>query len=244
MAAITARPDVGPASRVRAEAERARKGLGFRYGAVLLLAMVLVVFLIAAPAGDWSRAVALALEFLALTVVILTSKEREQVRTRRALALGVVGVAFVVAIGLGAMPQAVTSAAGALLALLIPASLLGGLIKLVRRKGVTLQVVAGALAIYLMVGVIFAFVIGFAAKVGAHPYFAQGGDGTSSERVYFSFATLTTTGYGDFTAGQSFGRSLSVVEMLTGQLYLVTVIGVLVGDIASRRRGAADLDES
>jgi len=47
---------------------------------------------------------------------------------------------------------------------------------------------------------------------------------------------MTTTGFGDFTAAKSSGRALAVVEMLVGQLYLVTVIGVLVGDIASRRR--------
>ena len=57
-----------------------------------------------------------------------------------------------------------------------------------------------------------------------------------SERVYYSLTVLTTTGFGDFTAATAGGRALAVVEMVLGQLYLVTVIGVLVGDMASRRR--------
>ncbi len=47
---------------------------------------------------------------------------------------------------------------------------------------------------------------------------------------------MTTTGFGDFTAATHVGRALAVVEMLVGQIYLVTVIGVLVGNFAGRRR--------
>jgi Ion channel len=49
--------------------------------------------------------------------------------------------------------------------------------------------------------------------------------------VYFSFTVLTTTGFGDFTAATHLGRALAVIEMLVGQIYLVTVIGVLVGNL-------------
>jgi hypothetical protein len=48
---------------------------------------------------------------------------------------------------------------------------------------------------------------------------------------------LTTTGFGDLSPATAVGRALSVIEMLTGQLYLVTVIGVLVGNLAARRTG-------
>ena len=61
-----------------------------------------------------------------------------------------------------------------------------------------------------------------------------GADVTQSSRVYFSFTTLTTTGYGDYTPATSAGHALAVVEMLVGQLYLVTVIGVLVGSFGRR----------
>ena len=108
--------------------------------------------------------------------------------------------------------------------------------RLVRQRGVTLQAVAGALAIYLQLGLMFAWLIGFVAYVDSAPYFAQGGDGSQADRVYFSFTVMTTTGFGDLTAAESVGRGLAVLEMLAGQLYLVTVIGVLVGGLVGRRR--------
>jgi hypothetical protein len=106
---------------------------------------------------------------------------------------------------------------------------------LIRTSGVTIQVVAGALTVYLVVGVLFASIIAFAATVESSPYFAQGKNVSNGERVYYSFTVLTTTGFGDFTAAQPFGHALAVLEMLTGQLYLVTVIGVVVGNFAGRR---------
>ena len=45
---------------------------------------------------------------------------------------------------------------------------------------------------------------------------------------------LTTTGFGDLTAAEPVGRALAVLEMLVGQLYLVTVIGVLIGSFGRR----------
>jgi hypothetical protein len=56
--------------------------------------------------------------------------------------------------------------------------------------------------------------------------------------VYYSFTVLTTTGFGDLTAVTPVGQALAVVEMLVGQLYLVTVIGVIVGDLAGRSRAS------
>lgn len=208
----------------------------FRFGAVFLLSFAVVVFLIAVPSGDWSRAFGLALEFAALIVVIVTSRERRSVRRARSLLVGGVAAAVVLAVGLGAMPAVVTFSIAAILSVLIPVSLAGGLIRLLRTRGVTVQVVAGALAVYLLAGLLFTSLIGIGAHASDKPYFTQGTDGSQSDRVYFSFTVLTTTGFGDFTAAMSYGRALAVVEMLSGQLYLVTVIGVLVGDIAGRAR--------
>jgi hypothetical protein len=74
------------------------------------------------------------------------------------------------------------------------------------------------------------------AHVDGAPYFAQGTSGSNGQRVYFSFTVLTTTGFGDLTAATPVGRALAVVEMLVGQLYLVTVIGVVVANFGGRRR--------
>ena len=53
--------------------------------------------------------------------------------------------------------------------------------------------------------------------------------------VYFSFVTLTTVGYGDLTASNSVGRAFAVQEALFGQIYLVTVVALLVSNLGRQR---------
>ena len=56
-----------------------------------------------------------------------------------------------------------------------------------------------------------------------------------SDYLYFSFATLTTVGYGDLAAATDLGRSVAIAEALIGQIYLVTVVAVIVGSLSRRR---------
>jgi hypothetical protein len=204
----------------------------YRYAAVGALTSALVVFLIAAPNADWSRGLALGIEALALIVAVATSRARADVRRWRSLAIGLVAGAIAVGTAAGWIPASASFAAGGLLAVAIPAALVGGLVRLIRSEGVTLQAVAGAIAIYLLLGVVFAWLVAFAARVDNRPYFASGESLADSPSVYYSFTVLTTTGFGDFTAGSAVARTLAVAEMLTGQLYLVTVIGLLVGNFS------------
>jgi hypothetical protein len=212
----------------------AQRPAEFRYGAVFVLTLSVVVWLILAPSADWSRAVAFSLESAALVVVVATSRTRLEIRRVRAAAGALAAGALVAAVATGLLPRWLSAAAAGLLSLAIPLALVGGLLRLVRTRGVTLQAVAGSLAIYLLIGLIFAWSITVAAHFDPAPYFASGTDATQSARVYFSFTVLTTTGFGDLTAANAAGRALAVLEMLVGQLYLVTVIGVLVGSFGRR----------
>jgi Ion channel len=54
---------------------------------------------------------------------------------------------------------------------------------------------------------------------------------TASHCLYFSFATLTTVGFGDFVAAADLGHTLSVLEALLGQIYLVTVVSLIVSNL-------------
>ena len=47
--------------------------------------------------------------------------------------------------------------------------------------------------------------------------------------IYFSFITLTSTGYGDITPIHPYSRSLATFEAIVGQLYLAVLIARLVG---------------
>jgi hypothetical protein len=55
--------------------------------------------------------------------------------------------------------------------------------------------------------------------------------------TYFSFATLTTVGYGDVLPVHPLARSLSSLEAIIGQLYPATLLARLVTlELEDRRR--------
>jgi hypothetical protein len=209
---------------------------GFRYGGVLLLTLAVAVFALIAADSSAVRTIELFAAGATLLVAVLTS--RAPAATRRVAG---VGVGVVVLMGgittafVGPHP-AVTFGAIAVLLALTAGVILAGLVRLVVERGVVLQAVFGALAVYMLVGLVFAFLIGALATGESTPYFASGTDATQNARVYFSFTALTTTGFGDYTAATRAGRALAVLEMLVGQLYLVTVIATLVGNLRHQRR--------
>lgn len=209
---------------------------GFRYGVVFFLTLLLVVFVIAAPNANWSRAVTIAIEGVALVVAVSTARERREVRYRQAVAVGVAMTILIVAVATGVAPRTLVAGVNALVTAAIPVVIVRGVVRLMRERGVTLQAVAGALAIYLSIGLVFASIITFVAHVDSTPYFAQHTSGTDGDRVYFSFTVMTTTGFGDFSPATAVGHALAVIEMLIGQLYLITVIGLLIGNLAGVRR--------
>ena len=209
---------------------------GFRYGGVLLLALAFALFALIATDSGAVRTIELFVAGATLLVAVLTS--RAPAATRRLAGAGVAIVVFAGGIAAAFVgPHPALTFAGTTLLLAVTAGvILAGLVRLVIERGVVLQAVFGALAVYMLVGLVFAFLIGALATGESAPYFAQGTDATQNARVYFSFTALTTTGFGDYTAATRAGRALAVLEMLVGQLYLVTVIATLVGNLRHQRR--------
>ena len=93
----------------------------------------------------------------------------------------------------------------------------------------TLQAVSGALAIYLLVGLLFAWAVGFVATIDTGPYFANGHDASGGSIVYFSFTVLTTTGFGDIIPAHPVARMLCVLEQVIGVLFIAILIARLAG---------------
>lgn len=104
-----------------------------------------------------------------------------------------------------------------------------------QRGGVELEVVLGALCAYLWIGAYFAFIYGASSVILKTPFFAQPGAENQLNYLYFSFVTLTTTGYGDLFPGGGPGRMLAATEAVIGQLYLVSVVAVAVSVFGSRK---------
>jgi len=211
-------------------------GPSYRYGIVFLLMLGLVVFLIAAPDADWSRAVGILVSGVTLLVAISTARADRATRRRGEATVAVVTVVTVVGDLVGFVPHSVSSAVGAVLTGAVPPVIARGVVRLLRERGVRRQAVGGALVIYLSIGLVGAWLISMVSQLSSTPYFVQHQSSTLSERVYFSFTTLTTTGFGDYTPATHVGKAIATVEMLLGQLYLVTVIGLLIGNLVARRQ--------
>jgi uncharacterized membrane protein len=81
-------------------------------------------------------------------------------------------------------------------------------------------------------------VFGLISTLESGRFFASTSNPTTVDYVYFSYSTLATVGYGDLVAKTGLGRMLAVCEALLGQIYLVTVIAVIVGNLGrpGRRR--------
>jgi hypothetical protein len=198
------------------------------------LTLVVLLFAISAPEADWARAVAVGMQGMTLLAAVITAGSSPAVRNAVAVASGAsFALALVAAVTVG-LPDPVAVLVGATLAGLTMVRLVMGLARSVRHRGVTPQEILGALAVYLMLGGFFTFLVGAVAAIDPSAFYVSGSDGSLSEHVYFSFTVLTTTGFGDFTAAAGSGRAVAVLGMLAGQVYMVTVISVLVSHLRGR----------
>jgi hypothetical protein len=132
----------------------------------------------------------------------------------------------------GDWAKAAPSILGAVLALCGPIAIIR---RLVKQPVINFTTVAGALCVYLLAGLFFALVYGSMSVIGSDPFFAQQNGGSATDFVYFSFVTLTTTGYGDLTAQNDGGRMTAILEALYGQLYLVSIVALLVANMGRAR---------
>jgi hypothetical protein len=113
-------------------------------------------------------------------------------------------------------------------ALLVTATLPITIIRVLRHRRVTYETVLGALCAYVLLGLLFAFVYLAVNEVRSDPFFAQSGTHSQGEFLYFSFVALTTLGFGDLSPSVGLPQALTVLEALTGSIFLVTLVARLV----------------
>jgi hypothetical protein len=216
---------------LRSRVARLRAAHSYRH--VLLMIGVVLVFTAIAGDATWTAAVLLLLMALTLAVAAWTSGIAGRgSRTLIGLFAGATLVAFALIVSGG---DRLVGVAGLLTGLLVLATIAVIAIGVVDQNEVNRQSVTGAICAYLLFGLLFLFLYGAVAVLGSGDFFAQGTDGTRSLQLYFSYVTLATLGYGDYTAATELGRLLAVLESLLGQLYLVTVLALLVSQLRARR---------
>src|SRR5215475_2963247 len=106
---------------------------------------------------------------------------------------------------------------------------------------ITLRRLQGAVVMYLNFATIFAAAYGLIWELSpgafANLVVQGGGPEEVGSMLYFSFTTLTTTGYGDIVAVDPFARSLANFESVLGQFFIaITVARLVTLELEDRRR--------
>jgi hypothetical protein len=212
---------------------------GDRFGVVLL--SIGLSILTSAAVGDsrWGRVLSVAFLGVTVLLVLRTAEARPRVRVIATVVVtgATLAAAASAALGNEQFSDWAVSAVGALLALGAPIAIAR---RLWTHERVTLQTVFGALCLYLLAALFFAFLYSAMDALSSGAFFVGEARSQAIDYVYFSFSTITTTGYGDLTAASDLGRMFAVTEALVGQLYLVTVVAVLVGRLGRTRRRIGD----
>ena len=196
------------------------------YGLVLLL--ILVTYALSATiTATWAVSLILFVQIATIWVTLQASRARRRLREVTSgflvvsAAIGILNL-FLSRGPAGAGAMAVVSG---LLYVAAPVIIVR---RLVLRRTVDTQTVLGAIAAYLMIGMSFAFSYRALGALQTGPFFGPGGEGTFSQDLFFSFTTLTTTGYGNLVPDGNPGQTFAVLEMLIGQLFLVTAVAKVV----------------
>jgi hypothetical protein len=212
-----------------------------RYGWLLLALVATFLFEGLVQPGVAQRVIATVLAGATLTLALYAGETRPWLMriAVAVIAAAVLGVVIASVVGKGNTVVGISAIAEGLLVACAPPAVVIGVLRNLRQTGdVTITAVYGVLCLYLLVGLIFAFTYVAIQNLGGAPFFSGGSAATSAHSIYFSFVTLTTVGYGDFTARTNLGHTLSVTEALLGQIYLVTVVAVLVGRLVPSSKQA------
>ena len=207
-----------------------------RYGALLIL-LVISYLLSAFIKASWIGAVQVVLFTVAMLLAL-----RSAVISRRAvrvvLLVAIIGLPIMFFLSFSrATGDVGTGIADIWTGLVLLAAALLIVHRVLTFGAVTLQSIYGAFSAYLVLGFMFAAFFAAIYHFSGDKFFATGEVANTQTFQYFSYTTLTTLGYGDYTAKYSSGQATAVLEALTGQIFLATLVARLVAAYRSERRG-------
>jgi hypothetical protein len=203
-------------------AERVRDA----FGLVLLLVLVTYVLGSLLTNHAWS-AVVLCVATSATSVVALTSASAPRRVVRAALLLSALTILLaVVAAASGA--DIWLDLASVVQVCLLAVAMVAVLIRVLTTPEVNMRTILGAISFYTVLGILFSFVYDGIARVQSGPFFEGHPTVHHGDFLFFSYTTLTTTGFGNLVPAAQPGKMISGLEMMIGQIFLVTMVAGLV----------------
>jgi hypothetical protein len=205
------------------------------FGAVLLLILAQLVFRLAAPDQEWANFISVMLQVAILATAMVAARvPRRSARIAWTLIVTLTALSVLTLLDPTAEVGTLLPVTAGLVALTPAMVVYGAKRQLRAERTITLDLMFGVLSIYLLLG--FAFSLAFQAigDLGSGGFFASGAAESPSNFLYFSFVTLTTVGYGDLSPAGGAGRAVAIALALTGQIYLVTVVAIIVSNLGAR----------
>jgi hypothetical protein len=203
-------------------AERVRDAFG------LVLASVMLTYVLASLVANrgWG-AVVLCAATSATSVIALTSSHARPRLIRAALWLSGATI-LLAAIGAAGGERSWLNVATVVQVGLLTLAMGAVLRRVVTSERVSSRTLLGALSVYAVLGILFTFVYGFVERLQGGAFFEGHPHPAGGDFLFFSYTTLTTTGYGNLVPGGQPGRMISGLEMMVGQIFLVVLVAGLV----------------
>src|SRR3954447_7752768 len=226
---------VGPRRSIR----HAIRTLEDGYGLTLLLTILTIFCLAAGGVRSLGGLAGVVLAGSTLIFALSTSRARPRIlRFAQVLvALAIAASAVALVIGGADLASFAMGAIGLVIAAIVPVVIIG---HIVRSPTITYRLVLRAVVVYLLLGLCYTYLFGILPYVTGGPFFVQTESPSTATYLYFSYTTLSTVGYGDFTAAQEGGRMIAISEAIFGQLYLVSIVAILVSNVGRSFRKAIE----
>ncbi len=195
---------------------------------VLLLFLLLFDYVALNVAWTGGGALIFRAGLYAATVLLAFHTSRVPRRVQQVVRIAV-AVTFLIAIGAGiGDSDQFRGTEVILISVLVLASPLAIGWRILHHRHVTRETIAGAVCIYVLIGLIFANFDYGIQLVSGSSFFAQSGQHGLPDFAYFSYITMATVGYGDLTPAPGLPRTMSVLDALIGQVFLVVLLARLV----------------
>jgi hypothetical protein len=196
------------------------------FGLVLVLALVTYVLASLLENRGWPAVVELAAGTATAVLALISSHTPPRIaRTATGLAALAIALAAVAAI---TGTRGWLSAGTLLEVALLCAATVAVLRRVVTSGAVDTRTILGAISVYAILGLLFTFVYATVERLQGGAFFGEIANPQNGDFIFFSFTTLTTTGFGDLVPAGQPGRMLSGLEMMIGQIFLVTLVARLV----------------
>ncbi|MEM7211638.1 MAG: potassium channel family protein [Pseudomonadota bacterium] len=196
-----------------------------------LLLVSLVLLILVSPLFVGTPARHLVFDALLNVVLLATVYAAIENRRTRAVALVLAIVAMALMWANYSDPLDPGRLAGLILYILLCLFAIGLVLRrIVLAPTVNFDVLCAGIGLYLLLGVTWAliFVVMDAIQPGAFESISLGLENDWTVFLYFSFATLTTLGYGDISPDSAVAQVWAVSEAVTGVLYLAVLVARLV----------------